>query len=544
MQVQWTMDTGGGADAMWTQAERQRHDRVPGGPEAGLTGLASGAARRRPDVPAGRRELPAGQTVARPWQLWVLFPLIAVCGAVWGQNAVAIESASVSLSAKAITVGVNVDVAVDLCLLDLEFGYDAGRLELAESQVVVEPSRLAPGAASNVMLRVGDGTVKWTAACFDGSPIIKAGSGPLLRLDFRIKDACPLGPTPLVWATADGFSGQLDKVAFPTRLDGAVTVTPQVFYTLRYQDGLHGRVTGEALQTVEMGQDGTAVGVAPDPGFFFDQWSDGVKENPRTDRAVAGDLTVTALYAAAAPVDPVGVFALHLPGSAFTGSAAVWDFSGHYETTLGGNDLTLNLQHDAKGKITGTGAFVADVLPKAPVGVALVAKGSAKGSGGSLSVKLGVKGAATGIPGDPAAKVKVSITQALTLGAGPARLVGTSAVSAAFGPDSNRFSANTELTLPAGADGSYDIVLHLGANGKGIMGTGLIQLANGTEHMLLVKGKRLGTQTSLQITGDKALDPGANGISLKAVVETLADGTARVVSIAGKAFGQAIAWQE
>ena len=67
-------------------------------------------------------------------------------------------------------------------------------------------------------------------------------------------------------------------------------------YTLTYNAGEHGTIAENGTQKVEHGKDGKPVEVKANPGYHFVQWSDGVKENPRTDKQVTGDKTVTAEY--------------------------------------------------------------------------------------------------------------------------------------------------------------------------------------------------------------------------------------------------------
>lgn len=67
-------------------------------------------------------------------------------------------------------------------------------------------------------------------------------------------------------------------------------------YTLTYSAGLNGTITGDAVQIVEHGADGTAVEAVGDYGYHFLQWSDGITDNPRTDLAVTGDISVTAEF--------------------------------------------------------------------------------------------------------------------------------------------------------------------------------------------------------------------------------------------------------
>ncbi len=67
-------------------------------------------------------------------------------------------------------------------------------------------------------------------------------------------------------------------------------------YTLTYTAGVGGEIAGPSPQTVEHGEDGAPVGVTPDDGYAFDQWSDGSQANPRQDVNVIGDISVQAQF--------------------------------------------------------------------------------------------------------------------------------------------------------------------------------------------------------------------------------------------------------
>lgn len=69
-------------------------------------------------------------------------------------------------------------------------------------------------------------------------------------------------------------------------------------WTLTYQAGANGSITGTAVQTVDDGADGTPVTAAANAGYQFVDWSDGATANPRTDTSVHADLVVTASFAA------------------------------------------------------------------------------------------------------------------------------------------------------------------------------------------------------------------------------------------------------
>jgi ubiquitin len=68
-------------------------------------------------------------------------------------------------------------------------------------------------------------------------------------------------------------------------------------FTLTYEAGPHGAISGTSPQTVNQGGDGASIEAVSEPGYHFVQWSDGSTANPRTDRNVTGDITVTAEFA-------------------------------------------------------------------------------------------------------------------------------------------------------------------------------------------------------------------------------------------------------
>ncbi len=100
------------------------------------------------------------------------------------------------------------------------------------------------------------------------------------------------------------FTSWSDGVLTATRTDinvtGAITVTASFAintYTLTYNAGAGGSITGSSPQTVNHGANGTAVTAAPNVGYHFTSWSDGGVIATRTDTNITGDLTVTASFA-------------------------------------------------------------------------------------------------------------------------------------------------------------------------------------------------------------------------------------------------------
>lgn len=67
-------------------------------------------------------------------------------------------------------------------------------------------------------------------------------------------------------------------------------------HTLEYQAGPGGTLTGETTQSRLPGANGAPVTAVADEGLAFLRWSDGSTANPRTDRNVTEDLSVTAEF--------------------------------------------------------------------------------------------------------------------------------------------------------------------------------------------------------------------------------------------------------
>ncbi len=84
-----------------------------------------------------------------------------------------------------------------------------------------------------------------------------------------------------------------------------------MYYTLHYSSSENGHISGDTLQTVEEFQDGTPVEAVPNRGYHFVEWSDGVIDNPRTDRYAESDISVAALF----EKDVVLYYTLHYSSS-------------------------------------------------------------------------------------------------------------------------------------------------------------------------------------------------------------------------------------
>lgn len=67
-------------------------------------------------------------------------------------------------------------------------------------------------------------------------------------------------------------------------------------FTLVYTAGEGGEIVGDATQTIEKGKDGAQVEAKANPSYEFVEWSDGKKDNPRIDKNVTKDLSVSAKF--------------------------------------------------------------------------------------------------------------------------------------------------------------------------------------------------------------------------------------------------------
>ena len=89
-------------------------------------------------------------------------------------------------------------------------------------------------------------------------------------------------------------------------------------FTLTYTAGENGSLSGDASQTVNYGEDGTAVTAVPDTGYHFVNWSDLSTADPRTDTNVMADVTVTASFA----IDTFSLSYTAGPNGSLTGDAS------------------------------------------------------------------------------------------------------------------------------------------------------------------------------------------------------------------------------
>ena len=99
------------------------------------------------------------------------------------------------------------------------------------------------------------------------------------------------------------FTGWSDGVETALRSEENVTGDLEVtanfavnVYSLVYTSGEHGDISGEKVQKVEHGGDGTAVTAVAEPGYHFVQWSDGANGATRSEQNITRDLSFRAFF--------------------------------------------------------------------------------------------------------------------------------------------------------------------------------------------------------------------------------------------------------
>lgn len=87
------------------------------------------------------------------------------------------------------------------------------------------------------------------------------------------------------------------KSARDVLIDKGWTMTdggPVTGYKLTYRAN-NASISGDTVQYIRAGTNGTRIYVKPDTGYQFLKWSDGSTDNPRTDKIVKADIEVTAV---------------------------------------------------------------------------------------------------------------------------------------------------------------------------------------------------------------------------------------------------------
>jgi len=124
-------------------------------------------------------------------------------------------------------------------------------------------------------------------------------------------------------------------------------------HILTYRAEEHGSITGTTPQVVDDEGSGSEIRAVADSGYYFESWSDGTTDNPRTDSNVTADVDVTASFA---PITLGGGFGGGL-GGGYEGGWTTTRYTGEDDTVKFGDTM------DGGGTITyGVDAIIFETL--------------------------------------------------------------------------------------------------------------------------------------------------------------------------------------
>jgi predicted outer membrane repeat protein len=211
----------------------------------------------------------------------------------------------------------------------------------------------------------------------------------------------------------------------------------------------------------------------------------------------AGATATTTLTVTPAEVE--GQFSAVFLNPANPEGRRIWDFTGLYETLVGAHTLRLTLQHDAKGRLTGTGRISGPMPSGSAIDVPLTVKGAAISRIGAVSATLSMMGRT--------ATSTVTLKLALVLDGG--NLVGVYSESIADRVGGvARNDGVCVLPLDPAMDGQFQFDMTTSRDAKGrVTGHGVLTLANGRQVGVLVNGREASGTTTVHVTGDKGTDP-------------------------------------
>lgn len=310
---------------------------------------------------------------------------------------------------------------------------------------------------------------------------------------------------------------------------GSSATEVDAFCTVTYTVDGHGNLTGALTQAVPYGGSATAVSATAETGYVFWGWNDGLTDNPRTDVSVTADQEFVARFVGVN--SPIGEFLAAVDATGVADGRGWWDFTGHYSTTVDDMPLELDLVHDTQGRLTGT----ATGTSAKSTTVAMVARGTVRGSAGNVQATITLKGT------DAARSVRVALTMTLALEAEARRLAGSASGSVSSAGLRTPLGGAVVLPLPEGMDGTWTLWFSLTQAASGVTGTAVLTLANLAEYEFILKGQRVDGSAVLALSGSPS-DPAARSIRMQATIAPLVwDGTT-LQAFWGEGYGQRLRW--
>jgi hypothetical protein len=234
---------------------------------------------------------------------------------------------------------------------------------------------------------------------------------------------------------------------------------------------------------------------------------------------------------AASAVEPNGAFVAVVEAARGADGKGLWDLTGTYTARVKGDLLTLNLVHDAKGRLTGDAAYA---LGSGAV-VTMPIRGRVRGLSGHVTMKGSLRAA------DAGAAANVALTLSLALDPANRELLGPLTGTVRSDGLATRMNEDIALAIRAPMDGSWGLALQLAQVRGEVTGEAVLTLSNGVIQVLAVSGHAFGKTAALTLSSAPA-DPAAGAIRGKAAITPLEDGSARLDSFSGKGYGQTLAW--
>jgi len=218
-----------------------------------------------------------------------------------------------------------------------------------------------------------------------------------------------------------------------------------------------------------------------------------------------------------------------------SGELEIWDISGTYEDDGLGCDISLTMNQDGKGKITGSGSASCYIYG-VDINMAYDIKGSIKQKNNTATVKLSLKFKGTAEYMGESYKFTAIEKVKAEIDAADQMMYGTIKVKLKMAGEKVSEKSTFSEPLPEDMDGSFNLTIEVDQDGKKLVGNGTLELSNGIRYSLPAKGKvnNKKGKSKLELKGDTTA---SKGCKLKLIIDESDDS---IESIKGKVLGQKI----
>jgi len=172
---------------------------------------------------------------------------------------------------------------------------------------------------------------------------------------------------------------------------------------------------------------------------------------------------------------------------AFGADMAVWDITGHFDESVGGIHMNLDLAMDEQGKFTGSGAASGSVEGLG-ISMDFTITGSFKTSGGVtyMNMKMPFNGYVSGygVSFHGTAKVNTEVDPET------ATMYGQIGMTFHAGGESASIKQAFQMQFPEGMTGEWTLDLEIvNVDGKNLVGNGSVEFVDGKTNIFPIKGK-------------------------------------------------------